>query len=498
MSLLGIDVGTTGCKAAAYSVEGRCCASAYREYPTLYPAPGQAELDSGKVWNCIKQCIAEVASQTKADPVSALSVSTLGEAATPVTADRSILGNSILSSDMRGSHYAERLRAAFGAEGFYDINANLLGPGYTMPKIAWTRDHLPDVYKKADKFLLWGGLVEFLLGSDPFTSFSHASRTLLFDIRQQTWSDPVVEYCDIDPAKLPPCLASGLVAGTVSDPMARELGLPKDVKIVVGGHDQCCNALGAGIFRPGQAVDGIGTFECITPVYDQIPPTAPMLKNGLNVEHHVIEGLYVSFLFNQAGSLVRWFRNTFAVESRHIDDIYSRLDTEMPAEPTNLFVLPYFAPTGSPRFITDASGVIVGLKMNTTRGDILKAILESTTFYFVESLDALKGMGVDTSGFIATGGGAKSDDWLQIKADIFGVPFVRPAITESGLLGTAILAGVATGEFKHVEEATKIFVKREKTFEPNAKRHALYRERLVKYQELFPMMYPFLKKLQTH
>jgi len=242
-------------------------------------------------------------------------------------------------------------------------------------------------------------------------------------------------------------------------------------------------------------VDGIGTFECITPVYDQIPPTAPMLKNGLNVEHHVIEGLYVSFLFNQAGSLVRWFRDTFAVESRHLDDIYSRLDTEMPAEPTNLFVLPYFAPTGSPRFITDASGVIVGLKMNTTRGDILKAILESTTFYFVESLDALKGMGVDTSGFIATGGGAKSDDWLQIKADIFGVPFFRPAIIESGLLGTAILAGVATGEFKHVEEATKIFVRREKAFEPNAKRHAIYRERLSKYQELFPMMYPFLKKL---
>lgn len=495
MSLLGIDVGTTGCKAAAYSVEGRCCASTYREYPTLYPAPGEAELDSSHVWNCIKQCIAEVASKTKTDPVTALSVSTMAEAATPVTADRRILGNSILSSDMRGSQYADRLRDAFGAEGFYDINANLLGPGYTMPKIAWTRDHLPELYKKADKFLLWGGLVEFLLGSEPFTSFSHASRTLLFDIRRQTWSSPLIKVCDIDPAKLPPCLASGVVAGTVSESMAQELGLPKKVKIVVGGHDQCCNALGAGIFRPGQAVDGIGTFECITPVYNQIPPTVPMLKNGLNVEHHVMEGLYVSFLFNQAGSVVRWFRDTFAVESRYLDDIYSRLDMEMPAEPTNLFVLPYFAPTGSPRFIADASGVIVGLKMNTTRGDILKAILESTTFYFVESLDALKGMRVDTSEFIATGGGAKSDDWLQIKADIFGVPFVRPAIIESGLLGTAILAGVASGEFKHVEEATKIFVRREKAFEPNAKRHAIYRERLSKYQELFPMMYPFLKKL---
>jgi xylulokinase len=242
-------------------------------------------------------------------------------------------------------------------------------------------------------------------------------------------------------------------------------------------------------------VDGIGTFECITPVYDQILPTAPMLKNGLNIEHHVIEGLYVSFLFNQAGSLVRWFRDTFALESRHLDDIYSRLGLEMPAEPTNLFVLPYFAPTGSPRFIADASGVIVGLKMNTTRGDILKAILESVTYYFVESMHALKGIGFDTSEFIATGGGAKSDSWLQIKADIFGVPFVRPTITECGLLGTTILAGVATGEFKNVAEGAKIFVKRERVFEPNAKRQALYRERIAKYQELFPLMYPFLKSL---
>jgi xylulokinase len=495
MSLLGIDVGTTGCKAAAYSTEGFCFASAYREYPTLYPAPGEAELDSRYVWNCIKQCIAEVASKTRTDPVTALSVSTMSEAATPVTADRRILGNCILSSDMRGSQYADRLRAAFGPEGFYDINANLLGPGYTMPKIAWTRDHLPELYHKADKFLLWGGLVEFLLGCDPFTTFSHASRTLLFDIRQETWSPALIKVCDIDPAKLPPCLASGVVAGTVSGSIAQELGLPKTVKIVVGGHDQCCNALGAGIFQPGQAVDGIGTFECITPVYNHIPPTTPMLKNGLNVEHHVLEGLYVSFLFNQAGSVVRWFRNTFAVESRHLEDIYARLDREMPAEPTNLFFLPYLAPSGSPRFIADASGVIVGLKVNTNRGDILKAILESTTFYFVESLDALKGMGVDTSEFIATGGGAKSDAWLQIKADIFGVPFVRPAIIESGLLGTAILAGVATGEFKNVEEATTVFVRRERTFEPDTKRHAVYRERLSKYQELFPLMYPFLRRL---
>jgi xylulokinase len=340
--------------------------------------------------------------------------------------------------------------------------------------------------------------VEHLLGCDPFASHSHANRSLLFDIEKEDWSDELLTASGVDRAKLPPCLAGGAVAGEVSQTMADELGLSHGVKIVVGAHDQCLNALGAGAIRPGSAVDGIGTFECITPVYEGIPQAADrMLAQGLNVEHHILPGLYVSFLYNQAGSLVRWFRDTFAQEAREEKDIYARLDAELPDDPTKLMVLPYFEMTGSPAFVGDASGVIAGLKINTQRGDILKAIMENVTYYFRQSLLASSEVGIQAKEFIATGGGARSDRWLQIKADIMGSPYVRLRNTECGLAGAAMRAGLSTGVYATAEEATHIFVHHDRTFEPDANRHTQYQERFALYAKLFPQLYGALQELDA-
>lgn len=502
MSLLGIDVGTTGCKAVAFSENGECLAQAYREYPTLHPRDGWAELDSRHVWECVREIIAEASAQVSGNPVRALCVSSMGEAMTPVSIDRKILGPSILSSDIRGAEYIATLAGKITQEEFYSINPNLWGPQYSLPKLLWLRQHEPDVYKQAHKFLLWGDLVAFMLGCEPCTSYSLANRTLLFDIHQEDWSEQLLAWTEIEPHKLPRPVPSGTVAGAVSDSLARELNLTGKVAVVVGGHDQCCNALGAGVCQAGKAVCGIGTFECITPAYDHIPPAAGMLLNGFNVEHHILPRLFVSFIYNQAGSLVRWFRDTFARADRKLlpasADIYRELALEMPAEPTRLFTLPYFEITGPPGFVTDASGVIVGLKTSTTRGEILKSIMESVSFYFAETVDTLRDMGVDTSEFVATGGGAKSDQWLQIKADIFGVPFVRPRITEGSPLGAAILAGVSTGVFRSAAEGVALFVKREKVFEPDPRRHRLYQEKLANYRALFPLLRDFLAGLERN
>lgn len=483
MSLLGIDIGTTGCKAAAFSLDGRMIGQAYCEHACSYPAPGQVELDSSGVWQNIKDIILRTAGSTGKDPITALSISAMGEAATPVSEDRRLLGPCILSSDVRGQETIDRLAAEFGKDGFYAINPNILtGPNYTLPKLLWLKDHRPDLYDRADKFLLWDGLVGFLLGCEPFVSYSHANRTLLFDIRRGDWSEALLGFAGVPRDKLPRCLPGGAVAGVISDRMAGELGLPRGVKVVVGGHDQCCNALGAGVCEAGQAVDGIGTYECITPVYNRIPPARDMLRYSLNTEHHVVDGLFVSFVYNQAGSLVRWFRNAFAATEQHVPDIYDRLSAEMPPDPTDLLVLPYFEMTGPPGFVADASGAILGLRVNTRRGEVLKAILEGTTFYFLESMEALRTMGVNTREFVATGGGARSDAWLQLKADINNVPFVRPRITECGMLGAAVLAGIATGALGSVSEAVERFVRRDRVFEPDAARHAIYRERSERYR----------------
>lgn len=496
MSLLGIDVGTTGCKAAAFSIEGECLGSAYREYAQLQPRIGWAELDGRDVMDRVKQCVAEVVRRTTGDPVTAISASSLGEAMTPVSADREILGNSILMVDLRGQEHVDRLRSEIGQEAFYDINPNILGPNYTLPKILWLRDSEPEIYEKTWKFLLWVDLVTVMFGCEPLISHSLANRTLLYDIRREDWSETLLGWASVDRDMLPRPVHSGTSAGPISDAVADELGLPRGVEMIVGGHDQCCNALGAGIHQAGRAVCGMGTFECITPVYDHIPAAATMLPGGFNIEHHVLEELYVSFAFNQSGALVRWFRDTFAsAERRHVpdgEDIYDLLTAEMPAGPTRLLVLPHFEITGTPDFISDSAGVIAGLKTGTTRGEILRGIMEGATFYFVDSLERMKAAGIDTRELVATGGGARSDAWLQIKADILGIPFVRPRITECTILGAAMLAGMATGVFSSAADAVSCFVERDRVFEPDARHHEQYRERY----ELYRQLYPAVRELQ--
>ncbi len=498
MSLLGIDIGTTGCKAAAFSIDGSLITSAYREYGSIYPREGWVELDAREVFKKVKETVAEVTPQTSADPITAMSFSSLGEAMTPVTADREILANSILMTDLRGGDYVDKLRSDIGQEAFYETNPNILGTNYSLPKILWLKDERPDVYERTDNLLLYADLIAFLFGGEALSNHSLSNRTLLYDIRKEDWSDDLVRWSGLDADKLPKTTHSGVVSGTILPEIARELGLSPNVKIVVGGHDQCCNALGAGIDHGGKAVCGMGTFQCITPVYDSIPESGPMLEGGLNIEHHVVQGNYVSFIFNQSGTLVRWFRDTFAKGDQKLhseSDIYDLLTSEMPSDPTKLLVLPHFEFTGPPHFIPDSAGVIAGLRVNTPRGEVLKAIMEGVSFYFVESLNTLNNLGIDLSELIATGGGAKSDAWLQIQADVFGIPFVRPKISECSILGAAILAGVGTGVYNSPGEGVSQFVDVDRTFEPDKKRHEVYQEVYAKYSQIYPALKNLLKTL---
>lgn len=497
MSLLGIDIGTTQCKAAAFSVEGRCLAHAVREYPTLHPAPGRAELDSRGVWRNVRTVISEVASQTGRDPVTALCVSAMGEAFVPVTHDRRILASSILSSDTRGSEYAEALREAFGQEAFYRINPNLIGPQYTLPKLMWLREHDPGLFRRADHFLLWSDFVNFMLGCEPACNRSHANRTLLFDMETTDWAAPLLDWAGIDRNRLGRVVPAGCMVGIVADTIAAELGLPRNVRVISGGHDQCLNALGCGCISAGKAVCGIGTYECLTPVFGRPRDPLALLRERLNMEHHVLPELYVAFLFNQSGCLVRWFRDTFAAaEVGATDDLYAKLNAELPIEPTRLLVLPHFDPPPWPEYLTDTSGAILGLKLSTTRGEILKAIMEGATFHFVEGIAALRRMGIDTTEFVASGGGARSDAWLQIKADIFGVKFVRLSSAECGLTGAAMLAGLTTGVYASPAEAVSVHVRKTRVFEPDASRHEQYEELGARYRKLLPSLAPLLGRLE--
>jgi xylulokinase len=500
MSLLGIDVGTTGCKAAVFSEEGTLISSAYEEYDFQSPAPGEAELDSERVWKKIKGAITRAVAESKRDPVKALSVASLGEAVVPATGNRRILGSSLLNFDIRGAEYLDRLPVFQKSEHLHRINGNTLGNHYGLTKLLWLRDHRPDLYEKTDKFLLWGSFISFMLGAEPVVDYSLANRTLLFDLEKEDWSDELIQEARLDREKLPDTVPSGTLVGHVSKNAARELGLPSGTPIAAGAHDQCANAVGCGVVQEGQAMYGMGTYLCIAPVFSKRPEPKLMLERGLNTEHHAVPGKYVSFIYNQGGSVVKWFRDTFAtVEHSQAKagggDVYTRLFGELPDSPSRLMVLPHFSPMGPPGFISDSCGLTAGLYLDTSRGEILKGILEGNTFSLKECVEMLPSAAIEIKGFRAVGGGSKSDAWIQISADIMGMSFARPKITEAGALGAAIMAGTGTGVFSSPEEGIEAMVHIDRAFEPDPARQKAYLILFETYKNLWPLVGEYLRDL---
>lgn len=488
MSLLGIDVGTSGCKAAVFSEAGELLSLAYEEYDYAHPQPGWAELDTPVVWAQVKNTIRKAAAAYRGSPISALCVSSMGEAVVPVTRRREILGPSLLNFDVRGDEYLPGLADGMPAERLYQLNGNTLGSNYTLTKLIWLKQHRPELYQRADAFLHWSGFVSFMLGAEPRVDYSLANRTLLFDLERQTWSEELLAWAGLDREKLPETVPSGQVIGAVSRSSADELGLPHGIPIISGGHDQCCNSIGCGAIEPGHALYGMGSFLCMTPIFSSRPGAQVMLERGLNTEHHAAPGQFVSFIYNQGGVLVKWFRDTFArAEQRQAaqagTSLYPALFAEMPEAPSSLLVLPHFTITGPPHYIRDTSGVLTGLKLETTRGEILKGILECATFYLRACFESLPGTGIQVQELYAAGGGSQSDAWVQLSADILGRPFTRPQVVEAGALGAAILAGAGSGRFASLGSGVAAMAHMEKRFEPNPLKQRLYTERFGSYCE---------------
>ena len=511
MSLLGLDVGTTGCKAVLFSTTGDVLASGYTEYNITRKQAGYAELDSREVWQSIKQTIKQTTGASgpegtggkasKKDPITAVSIASMGEAVVPVSRDREILGPSIMNFDIRGEEYLSRLNASFSDKDLYDINGNTLANQFGITKLMWIKNHQPELYEKSYKFLLWSGFVAFMLGAEPFVDYSLANRTLLFDLQTCDWSQPLLDAAGLDREKLPDTVQSGKNIGTVSAAVARELGLPEGTAILAGAHDQCANAVGCGVITPGSAMYGMGTFVCIAPVFTGRKETEKMLEAGLNTEHHAVKDLFVSFIYNMGGSIIKWFRDTYAGSEHEAaaaegKDIYPALFAEVPEGKTRVTVLPHFTPMGPPDFIDDSLGAIAGLNLETSRGEILKSIIESNVFSLKECIELLPETGMEISNYRVVGGGSKSDIMVQTCCDILETPFVRPKVTEAGALGAAILAGLGTGVFNSFQEGVDAMVVLGDRFEPADTYRNYYREKFEQYKKLYPALEDFIGGLR--
>jgi xylulokinase len=503
MSLLGIEVGTTGCRALAVATDGTVRARARSDYSVIAGDDGTRELDCTRVWDAVRAAIAEIAAQTRQDPVTALSVGSMAEPMTPLSQEGRILSHCILGTDPRGDSYLQHLEEVVGRQRIFDITGNTPGPEYALPKLCWLRDNAPELYQNTWRFVPWAALVTHLLGGASVCDYSLANRTLLFDITQARWSRRMLDACGLAAHKLPEPVPAGTPAGTVAAPMARDLGLSTDVRLVVGGHTLCCNALGAGVVGGHTAAYTLGASLHMMPTFSAIPLRNMMLANGLSMAHHVVPDVFVSFFYNRSGGRVlRWFRDALApLETREVQrrgaSIYTTLLAEMPSEPTRLMVLPHFEPTGPPHFDERSAGAILGLNLNTTRGEMIKALIEAMTYSFWEGQDLFRQVGIRIDLYRAMGGGSRSDEWLQLTADVLGLPVERTTMLETAPLGAAMLAGVGSGVYADIDEAVAALVRVERRFEPDPGRQAAYEQRLALYRSLYPLLRDTLHGLRA-
>lgn len=504
MSLLGIDVGTTGCKVVAFSLSGETLASAYREYPIHRPARGRAELESKAVWQAIGDAVRETAATLPgSNPPTAVAASSLGEAVVPVRSDRTILGPSIMNIDERGNDYLPALRRSLADEELHRLNGNTWGKQFGATKLMWLKKNDAALYEATDYFLHWGNFVGFMLGADPFVDYSLANRSLLFDLQTCDWSETLVSLCGLDREKLPPTVPSGTVVGSVSSQASDSLGLPAGIPIVSGAHDQCANATGCGAILDRTAMYGMGTFPTIAPVYAQPGSTESMIELGLNTEHHAVAGLFASFIFHMGGSIVTWFRDLLSraagsdllagsAGSQILDSLFAGLRNT----PSGLLLLPHFVPMGPPDWIADQCGLMLGMNVETTACDILQAVVEGNAFALNMAYSRLHEAAIAPESVRVVGGGSRSDRAVQINADILGTPLLRPNVVEAGALGSALLAGSATGSFASLAEAAEATIRIERTFEPDRENERRYREVFARYREIRSAMGEPLREWQ--
>ncbi len=498
MSLIGLDIGTTGCKAIIFDEAGCILSQASREYPILTPAPNWAEQDAEHVWSLACDALKEAVTTNPGEPPRAMALSCQGEAVMPVDANGRALRHAILGMDTRTGAENQWLVEQFGAETLFARTGMPVHTINTLPKLLWLQRHESELWKQADQFLLYEDFFLRRLTGRASISPCLASRTQMYDLTAGDWAGDILDRCGIEPVRLAPLAVAGEAVGCLRADLAAELGLKAEILLACGGHDQACAALGSGVIREGLAMVSTGTAEVVEVAMRKPALTDTVRKAGISVYRHAVPGLYVAMTLNHSGGLLlRWFRDTLGKweleQARRTGrDAYDLMLAGAPEGPTRLMVLPHFAGSGTPTLDTSSRGAILGLTFATDLPALAKAILEGLTFELRINLDLLRDSGITIRELHAVGGGARSPLWLQLKADVGQVPLRVPQVTEAACLGAALLAGVAGGVYPDVETAAARTVRMGRAIAPDPQSRLAYDRRFETYKQL----YPTLKNLQ--
>ena len=483
MTFLGIDAGTTCTKGVLFSESGEILTTESRDN-ALISRDGETYIDLPLIWENVKSILTAISGGFK---IGTVAFTSLGESFAALDGDDNLIFPPMLYSDPRGTEQAARLSRETGDDSIFALTGVVPQGMYSICKLLWWRENRPADYAKVKRVFLVGDYLGYRLTGKAMIDRGLASRTGALDVKNMVFDPGMLAKAGLVPEMFSEVVPAGTVIGTIRPDLAAELGMDPGCLVVAGSHDQICSALGSGGIRDGVGVDGMGTVECIVALFRGQVTNADMGHEGYVCAPFASDDTYATYMFNYTcGGLMKWFKSTFCRDKypEGEESFYAWCEKDMDtAHASDLLLLPYFRGAATPYNDIYAKGAMIGLTCDTTTQDVYRAILEATSYEMRVNLEAMAAFGMKLCELIVTGGCAKSDAWLQIKANILGIPVRRVSNVEAGCCGTAMLGAVAAGVFPDLDAAAKVFVTPGKVFYPHT--DASFETQYAKYKKLY-------------
>ena len=494
MKIAGLDIGTTGCKCTVFDEEGTYLGKAYRDYPVKRSVGGH-ETDISVIMDGVYAVLSEMAAQYP--DIGGVGITSYGETFVMTDANGTPLHTAMLYTDPRGAGQCRRLSDQIGEKRIARITGLRPHEMYSISKMMWIREHRPETYESASYIFMIEDFVVYHLTGVRQIDYSLASRSMAFDISKLVWSQEIFGAAGMDAGKMSRPVPTGTDAGPILPEAASRCGLDPKTRIVSVGHDQIAAAVGAGVFDSSAAVDGAGTVECITPIYDSMPDVDVMFGGYFSVVPYVIPGKYAAYAFSYTGgALIQWFIETLAGKEAALAagegcSVNEYLEKKS-VSPTGLLILPHFAGAATPYMDTGSRGAILGLTTDTSAADLYRGCMEGVVYEMLLNMEVLEGTGSHFASLKATGGGARSKEWMQMKADVLNLPITALETADAGTVGCAMLTGRAIGIFRNLEDAAAHMVTERETYYPRPDMHERYMQIYPRYQKLYEAVRPLM------
>lgn len=482
---IGIDLGTSSVKILLVNSDGAILKSVSREYPISYPQSGWSEQSPLDWYNATMNGLKELLSDADRESVSGISFGGQMHGLVILDENDEVIRPAILWNDGRTAKQTAYLNEVIGEDTLMEYTANIAFAGFTAPKILWVKENEPENFARIEKLMLPKDYLAYRLSGTYATDYSDASGMLLLDVKNRTWSKKMCEICGIDVNKLPTLYESYEKIGTLLPSVALELGLSEDVLVAIGAGDNAAAAVGTGTVGDSQCNISLGTSGTVFISQEKFA------KNECGALHnfcHSSGAYHLMGCILSAASCNKWWVEDVLGTSdfkREEDGMLNMLGCG------SVFFLPYLMGERTPHNDVNARGAFIGMRPDTTRKQLTMAVLEGVAFALRDSVELAKQLGAKIEITSICGGGAKSEVWRNIVANVLGIPVTRPLVEEGPAYGASILAMVADGEYKTVKDATKKLIKLRDTTMPNKEITALYER---KYQ-IFKRLYPQLKEI---